>query len=182
MITELVDLPDPAVRPLVHPLDLSEARGWFRASWALTVVGHPVVGLFAATSVWSLSGGYVVPWLVGAVVIGFGALASRYFAGAAWAFIPGKRQDRARVASIAYEVVAQVVFGAALASTLLLVVRRLEQPDVPGDVHAVTAGIAATVALVVFGRFVVDVVRSRRAWCRLPSVVAVIVGVLVFVV
>ena len=31
VMEELVDLPDPATQPLVHPLDLPEARTEFRA-------------------------------------------------------------------------------------------------------------------------------------------------------
>jgi hypothetical protein len=39
-INELVDLPDPAVHPLVHPLDLPQARRPYRTARLLRHRGH----------------------------------------------------------------------------------------------------------------------------------------------
>jgi hypothetical protein len=45
-INELVDLPDPTTHPLVHPLDLPEARRPFRISWLIgTLTSPPVAAL-----------------------------------------------------------------------------------------------------------------------------------------
>ena len=42
-INELVELPDPAVQPLVHPLDLPRGRRLFRSSWLVGVLTSPPV-------------------------------------------------------------------------------------------------------------------------------------------
>jgi hypothetical protein len=40
-INELVDLPDPAIHPLVHPLDLPQARRPFRTAWLVGALTSP---------------------------------------------------------------------------------------------------------------------------------------------
>ena len=45
---ELVDLPDPETQPLVHPLDLPEARTEFRNGWLVgSATSLPVAALVA---------------------------------------------------------------------------------------------------------------------------------------
>jgi hypothetical protein len=95
-INELVDLPDPTTHPLVHPLDLPEARRPFRISWLIGALTGPPVAALAAVILWFASHNYLVPLIAGAAILGFGQLASRQYRDKAWAFIPRKRQDRRR--------------------------------------------------------------------------------------
>jgi hypothetical protein len=59
-IRELVDLPDPAVRPLVHPLDVPEASRPFRTSWLIGALTSPAFGLCVAAIIWFGAGNWVV--------------------------------------------------------------------------------------------------------------------------
>lgn len=54
-IPEIVDLPDPAVRPLVHPLDVPPARRLFRAATVVGALTGPYAGLGLAALVWFAS-------------------------------------------------------------------------------------------------------------------------------
>jgi hypothetical protein len=184
-ITELVDLPDPTIQPLVHPLDLPEARRPFRISWLLAALTSPAIGLCVAALIWFASGNYVVPVLAGLAVIGLGALASHWFAGQAWAFIPRKRQDHARAVPARWELGSGLVFGLVLGATLLLVADRLNQPDVPTEVRESTVGMSVAIGLMVLGELVVEVLRRhgerrRRVLFRLPGAAAVVASVAVF--
>jgi MFS family permease len=181
-ITELVDLPDPAAQLLVHPLDLPSARGLFRSSWLISTFSSPSVGLCIAAIIWFGSHSFVVPLIAGAVIIGFGALASRYFRDEAWAFIPRKRQDRHRPLPLAWEFGSGLLLAIVLALALLLVAFRLHQPDVAVGVREVTFGMGAAVGLLV----AVDSLRripSRqgtelgRALFILPGVFALIASI-----
>lgn len=40
-LNELVDLPDPTTHPLVHPLDLPQARRPFRTAWLIDALTSP---------------------------------------------------------------------------------------------------------------------------------------------
>jgi hypothetical protein len=184
-ITELVDLPDPTIQPLVHPLDLPEARRPFRISWLLAASTNPAIGLCVAALIWFASGSYVIPVIAGAAIIGFGTLASRWFAGQAWAFIPRKRQDRARGVPAGWELISSLAFGLALAATLLLVVERMNQSDLTTDVREFTVGMSVAIGLMVLGEFVVELLRRRgeqrrRVLFRLPGIAAVVASVVVF--
>jgi hypothetical protein len=50
-VTELVELPDPATHPLVHPLDLPQARRPFRTAWLIGALTSPPVGALAVALV-----------------------------------------------------------------------------------------------------------------------------------
>ncbi len=183
-VTELVDLPDPAVQPLVHPLDVPEARRSFRTSWWIAASTSPPVALCVAALVWFAGRSYVVPLVAAATTIGLGLLASRSHRDRAWAFIPRKRQDRRRRPPAAWELGSGLLSAALLATTLLLVAFRLAGADVAPGVRGFAFGTGAAAGLLV----VVDVASRllrhrgddrRRALFRLPGVVAVVVGVAV---
>ncbi|UNX53725.1 hypothetical protein MF406_12100 [Georgenia sp. TF02-10] len=95
-IPEIVDLPDPAVRPLVHPLDVPPARRLFRAATVVGALTGPYAGLGLAALVWFASASWLPPLVAGAALVGLGALARRYLTAQAWGFIPRRRQDRGR--------------------------------------------------------------------------------------
>ena len=95
-INELVDLPDPATQPLVHPLDLPQARRPFRTAWLIGALTSPPVAALVAVIIWFASRSYLVPLVAGAAMVGFGQLAGRAYREQAWGFIPRRRQDRRR--------------------------------------------------------------------------------------
>ena len=64
-INELVDLPDPATHPLVHPLDLPQARRPFRTAWLIGALTSPPVAALVAVIIWFASHSYLVPLVAG---------------------------------------------------------------------------------------------------------------------
>jgi hypothetical protein len=177
-ITELVDLPDPAVQPLVHPLDLPPARRPFRASWLIGALTSPPVAALAAVIIWFASHNYLVPLLAGAAIAGFGQLAAGAFREQAWAFIPRKRQDRRRPLPASWELGSGLALAAVLAAALLLATFRLDRPDVAVQVRAFTFGMGAAAGLLVVADFFAKLLRSRgralrRVLFPLPGVMAV---------
>ena len=183
-VTELVDLPDPAVQPLVHPLDLPQARRPFRVSWLIATLTSPPVGLCAAAVLWFAIRNYIGPLTAAAAIIGFGQLASRYHRDQAWAFIPRKRQDRRRPLPATWELMSGLVFAAVLAMALLLLAFRLNRPDVAVGVREFTFGAGAATGLLVVADFIGMLLRHRsrerrRALFMLPAVIAVVAVVAV---
>lgn len=146
-VPELVDLPDPAVRPLVHPLDLPEARRLIRASALVGALAGPSAGLGIAALVWFASRSWLVPLIAGAVVIVFGDLARRHLAEQAWAFIPRRRQDRARPLPVSWQLGQTLAIAALWSAAVLLLAARLARPDVPAQVAEVTFGMGAATGL-----------------------------------
>jgi hypothetical protein len=182
-IRELVDLPDPALRPLVHPLDVPEARRPLRISWLIWALTNPAVGMCLATIVWFASNSYLVALIAGFAIVGFGTVAGRMFRDEAWAFIPRRRQDRQRLLPLAWEIGSALVLAAVLALALLLLAFRLSRPDVSAGVREVTFGMGTAVALLVGADFVRGMVRSgwshQRLLAALPMVMAVITSTVV---
>jgi hypothetical protein len=168
-LTELVDLPDPAVQPLVHPLDLPQARSAFRKSWLIEAMTSPAVGVCVAGLVWFASSSYLPPVIAGLAIIVFGHFASRYFAQEAWAYIPGKRQDRQRKLPASWQLGSGLIFAAVLTVALILVALRLNQPDVTADIREYTFGMALAAGLLVL----LDQIR-QPSWGLLPGRLAVL--------
>lgn len=160
-LIETVDLPDPSVQYLVHPSDLPEARRQFRRAWALGVVANPAVGLWIAAIVWFASQNYVVPLIAGAAVSGIGALAHQFYLQQAWSFIPRKRQDRQRPTSLVWELSSSLVPAFLLAVALLLLVIRLDQPDVTAGVREFTFGTGVGTVVVLTLDLVIRLFRGR---------------------
>lgn len=180
-ITELVELPDPATHPLVHPLDLPQARRPFRGAWLIGALTSPPIGALAAVIIWFASHNYLVPLLAGAAIIGFGQLASRLYREQAWAFIPRKRQDRQRPLPPSWELGSGLALAVVLALALLLVAFRLDRSDVSLQVREFTFGMAAAAGLLVLVDFAAKLLGSRgparrRVLYPLPGVVAVAGG------
>ncbi|HEY0804148.1 MAG TPA: hypothetical protein VGD84_03755 [Pseudonocardiaceae bacterium] len=174
-ITEIVDLPDPSVQPLVHPLDLPPARPEFRRSWLVGAFASPAVGLCVAALIWFAGHSYLPPVIAGVAIIVIGAFGGHYFARRAWDFIPRRRQDRHRPLPVSWDLSASLVSAAALFVTMLLVANRLGQSDVSSTVRDVTFGIAAAVAFLMVIEFAGRLVSARRqALLSLPCVAAVL--------
>lgn len=178
-MVEIVDLPDAAVQPLVHPLDLPEARRWFLRLWLLRVVTSCPVAVCVAGLVWFATQSYVAPLVAGGVLIAIGAVAGHYLSDCAWEYIPRRRQDRLRPLPVTWELGESILFALLLAAVVLLVAQRLGQPDVSVEVREVVFGMGAAVAVLVVvefgGKLILPRGRARRTvWFSLPSVLVVL--------
>lgn len=174
-ITELVDLPDPGVKWLVHPLDLAQARPAFRTAWLLGAMANPAVGACVAAIVWFATSSVWVPLIAFAAVAGFGALARWQYAEQAWAHIPRSRQDRHRVLPLGWDLAAATLLAVATAAALLLLAERLGQPDVPAGVRDFSIGAGAAVAALMVLDAVASLFRpGRRAVLLLPLALVVL--------
>lgn len=160
-ITEIVDLPDASVQPLVHPLDLRDARRPFLRSQLVGTLASPAVGVCVAAVVWFLSSGYVAPLIAACAIVGFGALAAQLAREQAWAYVPRRRQDRDRALPLAWELGSALVLGVVLAVALILVVVRLARSDISLDVREYTFGMGVGTGLLLAGDAVVTLARRR---------------------
>jgi hypothetical protein len=175
-IREEVDLPDPEVQRLVHPLDLPQARAQFRAAWligALTSV--PVAALVAAIVAYATRspGPPIIVFFALAVI---GALASRWHRERSWDYIPRKRQDRDRPLPRVWDVVSSGVLALVFGIALLLIVFRLDDGDVSAEALSFTFGMGAVAALLVVGDTAIGLIRPigrARTLAGLPGAVVV---------
>jgi hypothetical protein len=178
-IREEVDLPDPDVQPLIHPLDLPEARSLFRNGWVVGACTSLPVAALVAGIVAYLGRNAVGPIAVFLALVVFGAMASRWFTDRAWDYIPRKRQDRARPLPRLWDIASAGVLALVLGVALLLIVFRLGRDDVPADVRSYTFGMCAVAALLVVADAVIGLIRPsgrRRALASLPGVAVVAVA------
>ena len=176
---EIVALPDAATQPLVHPLDLPEARALYRRGRLVAALTSLPVATLVAAIVAYLSGGWAGPVAVFLAMTVFGALAARWFTDRAWDYIPRKRQDRDRPLPRSWEIGSAAVLALVLGVALLLIVFRLDDADVPVEVRAYTFGMCAVAALLVLGDAVVGLLRPagrRRALAALPGVAVVLLA------
>jgi len=176
---EIVALPDPATQPLVHPLDLPEARAHYRRGRLMAALTSLPVATLLAAIVAYLTGGWVAPVVVFLALTVLGTLAARWSTDRAWDYIPRKRQDRDRPLPRAWEIGSAAVLALVLGAALLLIVFRLDDADVPVDVRAYTFGMCAVAALLVLGDAVVGLLRPagrRRALAALPGTAVVLVA------
>ena len=110
-VTEIVDLPDPA-------------------AWLIESATGPGVAACVAALVWFASNSFVVPVIAGAAVLGLGRPAAGYSHREAWAFIPRKRQDRARLLPWTWRLGSGLALAILLAAALILTAIRLDRPDI----------------------------------------------------
>lgn len=160
-ITETVNLPDPSIQPLVHPLDIPEARKDFLKAWLWEALANPSVSLCLAAIAWFATGNWVAAVLVFAGTVGFGWMARRWSLREAWEFIPRKRQDRERALPLRWVLGSISILSFFLGVAGLLLVMRLNRADIPIDVAQVCFG--AGVTAVLLGYVVVAIGLIRRA-------------------
>jgi hypothetical protein len=178
-IREEVDLPDPEVQPLVHPLDLPEARTQFRTGWLVGALTSLPVAALVAGIVGYLGHTAVAPIVIFVVLVVVGVIASRCYTDRAWDYIPRKRQDRGRPLPWLWDIASAGVLALVLGVALLLIVVRLGRDDVPIDVRSWTFGMCAVAALLVVTDAVIGLTRPagrRRALASLPGVAVVAVA------
>jgi hypothetical protein len=176
---EMVTLPDPEVQPMVHPLDLPEARKLFRQGWLVgACTSLPVATLIAAIVAYA-GRNAVGPIAVFLALVVFGTLAARWFTDRAWDYVPRKRQDRDRPLPRRWDIASSGILALVFGAALLLVVFRLDRDDVPVDVRGFTFGMCAVAALLVILDAIVGLARPsgrRRALAALPGVLVVAVA------
>ena len=175
-IREEVDLPDPAVQPLVHPLDLPAARRSFRTGRLIAALTSLPVSALVAAIIGYASRSVLPPIIAFLALAVLGAAASRWFTDRSWDHIPRKRQDRGRPLPGSWEIASAAVLALVLGVALLLVVFRLVDADVPLTVRSWTFGMCAVAALLVLADAVTGVLRPasrRRAVAGLPGALVV---------
>ncbi len=177
-IREEVELPDPAVQPLVHPLDLPEARRSFRRGWLIGAFTSLPVATLLAAMLGYLGHTVIGPVLLFLALILIGHYASKWNTDRSWDFIPRKRQDRERPLPRGWEMIAAGILAVVLGAALFLIVFRLDDDDVPVDVRAYTFGMVAVAAVLVVAGTLLAAVR-KRAYERLPGTVVVAVATVV---
>jgi hypothetical protein len=176
---EDVDLPDLETQPLVHPLDLPEARRQFRNGWLVGVLTSLPVATLIAAIIGYLGRTAVGPIAVFLALVVFGALASRWSTDRSWDYIPRKRQDRDRPLPRLWDIVSGGVLALVLGIALVLIVVRLGRDDVPLDVRSYTFGTCVVAALLVVADAAFGLIRPsgrRRALASLPGVAVVVVA------
>lgn len=145
-IHEAVALPDPAVKRLLHPTDLPEARPlYLRGWWFGRLCSAPVVVALGAV-VWMLSGNLFATIAAPASTFVIALIASRWHHARAWDFIPRKRQDAGGARS--WRLLASVMDAAALVVTAIALIVATSVRPLSDGVVAFAAGAAAGVALV----------------------------------
>ena len=178
-IREEVTLPDPGVQRLVHPLDLPEARRQFRTGWLIgTLTGLPVSALVAAILAYATRSA-LPPIMVFLALTVLGTMAGRWYTDRAWDYIPRKRQDRDRPLPRTWELASAGVLALILGVALLLIVFRLDDPDVPVTVRSYTFGMCAVAAVLVLADVLVSLARPaarRRGLAGLPGAAVVVLA------
>lgn len=183
-IVELVELPDVAAQPLVHPLDLAVSRGRFRSGWLVGVLSAPAVGLLVGVIAWRLGAGYVIPVIAGVSLVLIGSFARDHLIEESWAYIPRRRQDRLRALPPLSELAAGAVSGGAIVIAAKLAAPALIRTDIPIGVSEFVLGAAGAVAVLV----ALDVASSLtlhrgsyvgRPWYALPIAIGVVLAVVV---
>lgn len=178
-IHEAVALPDATTHPLVHPLDLAEARRPFVVAWGLSVLTLPTVFFAFAAMLWSISNNYVTPILVPIVVIASSVFARRYLESEAWAHIPRRRQDRGRRMPVVWSILKSALSALALLFGLILITLWIVGRDLSADVTAYIVGMCAGVVGIMLLNLLWTVLAPTRLTRELGGWVAQLISLVV---
>lgn len=173
---EAVALPDPAVKRLLHPTDLPEARSlYLRGWWFGRLCSLPVVTAIAAVA-WMLSGNPLATVAAPLSTFVIALIASRWHHSRAWDFVPRKRQDTAGAGS--WKLLASVIDAVALVVTALAVLVATVSRPLSEGVIAFAVGAGAGVVLVQIIELMVTIGRRHPVALaeRLVMIVAVVVS------
>lgn len=146
-VPELVDLPDPATRPLVHPLDLAGARRPYAISLSIAELTGPLAVLVLGLAVWSVAHPPAIAILVAGIVWAAGYGATRWYRREAWAYIPRKRQDRGRALPWRWDAVRVAARATTVGAAAWLGARLLDQGGASVAVKATVLGMLAGLVL-----------------------------------
>ena len=177
-LVETVALPSVEEQPLVHPLDIAEARNVFRRAYWIRSLTSPGVALVIAAILWFFVDTWVAPVAAFLSLAVIGHFAAAWSDREAWGFIPRKRRDEGRTLPFTWDLGSAVILAALLSVGVLLIGTRFTR--VSSDIHDYVLGAAiATVGMCV----VVLVIRlSRRATRRaalfsIPWVTALVASI-----
>lgn len=159
---EEVLLPDPAIQPLVHPLDVPAARRSFAVAWWLEQLASPTIFLALASALWATSNNFVTPILVPLIITVCAFFASHYQSGEAWAYIPRKRHDHGRRVPAAWSIVHEIVRTLLLCCGLTLLLGWIAGQSFPPGVAAYSIGIGIGIALLMAASLIWNLVRPAQ--------------------
>ena len=172
---EAVSLPDSAVKRLVHPTDLAEARAlYLRGWWFGRLCSLPIVVAIGAV-VWTLSGNLLASLAAPISTFAIALAASRWHEARAWDFIPRKRQDREGAGS--WRLLAAVLDAVALLVAAGAVIVAVNNAPVSQGVVAYAVGSGVGVAVLQIVEIALAVVRQLNGTSigrRVTLLVAVI--------
>lgn len=181
---EAVSLPDSAVKRLVHPTDLAEARAlYLRGWWFGRLCSLPIVVAIGAV-VWTLSGNLLASLAAPISTFAIALTASRWHEARAWDFIPRKRQDREGAGS--WRLLAAALDAVALLVAAGAVIVAVNNTPVSHGVVAYAVGSGLGVAVLQIVEIALAVVRQLngtsigRRVILLVAVIAASVLVAVF--
>ena len=141
---EAVTLPDPAVKRLLHPTDLPEARKlYLRGWWFGRLCSLPIVVALGAV-VWALTGNLFAALAAPISTFTVGFAASRWHQARAWDFIPRKRQDSN--GADPWQLVAAALNAVALLVTAGAITLTITAAPIPPGVVAYAVGSGIGVA------------------------------------
>lgn len=175
-IPELVALPDESVTTLVHPLDVPAARRAFFISWLISVLAGPATVASLVVVFWFTAPDRFVGPPVGILVAVIGWAASTYFQREAWAYIPRKRQDRARQLPLSWDLSRCLVIAASAGAALTLLGRRLLESSVSQPVSAYVVGACAGIVVVIAVEFLWRLAKAVTRRGRLRAAVLQLPG------
>lgn len=156
---EAVNLPDPAVKRLLHPTDLPQARAlYLRGWWFARLCSLPITVAIGAV-VWTLSGNLFASLAAPISTFVIALAASRWHKARAWDFIPRKRQDPNGAAS--WRLLAVALDAVALLVTAAAVILAINNTPVSQGVVAYAVGSGLGVAVLQIVEIILAVIRKR---------------------
>ncbi len=148
---EHVNLPHEETQPLVHPLDLHEARGPYRTAEVLGLLASPEFLMLIAGVAWWLTDGYLAPVLA---VLSTGVcveIARRHHLNEAWANIPRRRQDHGRPDPAAWAAAQVLLRSAFFVGGLLAVLAGMRAGHYSDGVRDYALGSVAALLVLMVG-------------------------------
>lgn len=161
-IKETVDLPDPKVQPLIHPLDLPQAKKSFALAWWLSALTLPTVFFGIAAVLWAISTNYVTPVLAPSIMAVCAVFARKFHLSEAWAHIPRSRQDTSRRVPIVWSTVRSAVAALVFLAGLIALIQWLIDRELPPEVTAYSAGACAGVVAIMVINLIWTLVAPAR--------------------
>lgn len=142
--------------PLLHPLDIKEARSYYLVATLLRAFVSPAVLTALMLCLWAVSNNPVTPVLGPVVAVTLIAYVERKFRTDAWAYVPRRRQDAGRDEPVALASLARGVEVALLAGAMVGFVSSLGVRAVPTQVGSIALGVVVGLALIVVGTWLWD--------------------------
>lgn len=178
-----VNLPEPASGSLLHPLDVTEARGYYMIAAFLRLLISPCVFVAMMLMLWVVSNNAVSPVVGPFVGLTVTAYVERRFRADAWAHIPRRRQDAGRDEPIILASTTRAIELVLLLLAIAAFVSSMGVREVPTMVASAALGAMlglalAEVAILLWERFAP---RDHR-FAPAPSIVTNMFGAAVLII